>query len=289
MKPPIFIIGSPRSGTTLLRLMITSHRNIVVPPECGFAVWWKTKYENWNAAEHLTRLEEFITDFKQSKKIETWNLDYEAMSQFLLAQHPASYAELVSLIYTFYASARKPAFERWGDKNNFYLNHIAALDSMFPDAHFVHIIRDGRDVACSYRELAQKRIDSAYAPDLPTAISGIAREWKLNIETIRNSFAAINPGRTFEIRYEDLVSTPETTLQELCRSLGEEYDPGMMEYHLKNKAEQLEPAGFLQWKAKTLLQPVKEQAGRFRRELAGDEIGEFERIAGDLLRRYSYL
>lgn len=46
-REPVFIIGSPRSGTTLLRLMMNSHPRIVVPPECGFAVWWYEKYQHW--------------------------------------------------------------------------------------------------------------------------------------------------------------------------------------------------------------------------------------------------
>jgi hypothetical protein len=265
--------------------MITSHPGIVVPPECGFAVWWHVKYLDWD----VLRLSEFMEDLKTSKKIETWKLDYDKLSSFIESRRPASYAETVSLVYEFYATGRKPGFHRWGDKNNFHLNHIPTLRALFPEALFVHIVRDGRDVACSYRKLGDANIQSVYAPRLPKDIAVIAHEWQTNVGTVTNAFAGIPPTQAFDIRYEDLVRDTKSSLRRLCEFLGEDFDPAMLEYHRLNQSEQLEPSEFLQWKENTLREPLKERIGNFTRELSVVEITAFEEIAGGMLEAHGYL
>src|SRR3972149_1986006 len=104
MRPPVFVIGNPRSGTTLLRLMLNNHRNIVVPPECGFAVWWYAKYKDWSkdSCQGHHCLDRFLKDLMTSKKIETWNLDFGALGKYIQSVKPFNYAELVSCIYIFF-------------------------------------------------------------------------------------------------------------------------------------------------------------------------------------------
>ena len=289
MKPPIFIIGNPRSGTTLLRLMVASHPGIVVPPECGFLIWWREKYGDWKSADaDGVRLEEFLRDLAASKKIETWALDYAALAAAIRAVRPANYAALGSLVYAAFAKQHKPEFQRWGDKNNFHVKHVATLHALLPDACFVHIIRDGRDVACSYRQLARAKIQSAYAPKLPVDIAAIAEEWRTNLETVRRDFAALPAAQKHELRYEDLVRQPEATLRGLCAAIGETFDPLMLEYHQLNRRDKMEPGEFLQWKAKTLEAPDASDLGKFRTELPPEDIAAFGKIAGDLLRAYRY-
>src|SRR3990170_5812962 len=166
MKPPIFIIGNPRSGTTLLRLMLTCHHNIVIPPECGFAIWWHKKYKNWDVDSSRCCLNEFMNDLFNSRKFETWNLKRELLEQFLAERRDQNYSDLISSIYEFYARQQKEKFERWGDKNNFHINHIETISGLFSEAKFIHIVRDGRDIACSYRKLYGEKFDSQYAPKL---------------------------------------------------------------------------------------------------------------------------
>ena len=290
MKSPLFIIGNPRSGTTLLRLMVASHPAIVVPPECGFAIWWREKYGAWTAADNAKdHVRGFINDLAQSKKIETWKLDYAYLAKEILAKQPGNYATLVSLVYETYAQAYKPAFERWGDKNNFHVRHVADLHALFPDAQFVHIVRDGRDVACSYRQLSQAKMTSAYAPKLPVDIAAIAGEWKANLEAVRADFAKLPAHLRKELRYEDLVRQPEDTLRKLCGFLGEPYEPQMLEYHVLNRRDSLEPGEFLQWKAKTLAAPDASALGKFQTELSSADIDLFVRVACEMLRAYHYI
>lgn len=289
MKSPIFIIGNPRSGTTLLRLMLTCHRNIVIPPECGFAVWWYQKYRNWNSESAKQNLDAFLDDLFGSKKIETWNLNRELLRETLSEKEPESYSDLVSLIYEKFAMQQKETFKRWGDKNNYYLNHIETIFELFSDVQFIHIVRDGRDIACSYKKLAVSKFDSKYAPQLPTEISEIAREWINNLKKIKKSFQTIGWDKVIEIRYEDLVTESEKTLRNICSFLNEEYDPSMSDFYLLNMEKELEPRELMQWKGKTLEKPTRSEVEKYQIELTLPEIKEFEIIAEELLAHYRYL
>lgn len=290
MRPPIFIIGNPRSGTTLLRLMVNNHPSIVIPPECGFAVWWWEKYHDWGPDfERDSRaLDGFLTDLAASKKIETWNLDYVALRDFIIAGRPATYGQLVSCVYTFFGDSSGKTSHRWGDKNNFYILHIATLAKMFSDAMYIHIVRDGRDVACSYRNLAALPIDSKYAPHLATDIAAIATEWRDNNAQAIVAFDAIDQARVCVVRYEDLVTNSEVELRRICTFLDEPFHEQMLEYYLWNQKAQQEPVEFLQWKRKTLEMPTDSEVGKFRRLLTAEEISIFDRIAGDMLSRFGY-
>lgn len=287
MYPPLFIIGNPRSGTTLLRLMLTNHKSIVIPPECGFAIWFYAKYKSLVFSK--TVVDEFVRDISTAKKIETWNLDYQQLSDYIIKSNAASYSQAVSAVYEFYGHSLGRTFRRWGDKNNFYLNHIETLHIMYPLAQFVHIVRDGRDIACSYKALRRSSMGSKYAPDLPIGINEIAHEWTKNIQEIRHSFGKLPPERVFEVRYEDLVSQHRQELHRICQFLDEPYDPDMESYFIKNRIEHQEPVEFLQWKAKTIEKPTNSEVGKYKRELKPEEIVEFERISGSILKLYNYI
>src|SRR3989338_6176614 len=113
MKSPIFIIGNPRSGTTLLRLMLTCHQHIVIPPECGYMIWWYEKYKDWKGDDSGERLNNFLDDLFISKKFETWNLQRKALKEFLMGRDNKTYPDLVSSIYEYYGRQLKDTFKRW--------------------------------------------------------------------------------------------------------------------------------------------------------------------------------
>lgn len=290
MDSPIFIIGNPRSGTTLLRLMLTCHRNIVIPPECGFAVWLYDKYGHWEQLEKDSNflLMGFIHDLMSCRKIETWNVEEKNLFDFLSGRKPASYSELVSYVYEWYGLSQGKSFKRWGDKNNFHIRHILTIKGMFPNACFMHIVRDGRDVACSYKKLNERRIDSPYAPRLPNRIEDIAEQWKANVQIATKSFATIGCENVYEIKFEDLILDTEMSLRNVCKQLGEEYDPSMLYYQVRNRECRLEPKEFLQWKEKTLKPPIRGEVGRYKNELTKRQIHIFQRIAGKELVNYGY-
>ena len=109
---------------------------------------------------------------------------------------------------------------RWGDKTPGYVEHLPHLAALFPTATFVHLIRDGRDVATSLAEWP-------WGPASPVAG---AFWWRRKVRAGRRAGARLGPGRYLELRLEDLIQDPESELRRLCTFIGEEFEPAMLEY-----------------------------------------------------------
>lgn len=287
-KPPIFVIGSPRSGTTLFRLILTCHPNIVIPPECGFAVWLWTKH-NFKKYDLRISVEYFLQELVKCRKFETWQIPVSSLRKYFEVRQPISYADAVSAVYECYGEVHDIPFTRWGDKNNFYLSHIEDIATIFPEAIFLHIVRDGRNVACSYKRVMSKKIISGYAPSLPVDIESIANQWNDNLRKINDSFDRIGRERIFELRLEDLKEHPKTVMHQVCQFINEIYDPGMLQYHFFNQEKALEPKEFLQWKEDTVRPLIQTRDMRYKQELSSDDLKKFEKRAWQSLHRYGYL
>jgi len=282
---PIFIIGNPRSGTTLLRLMLTCHPRIVIPPEAGFAIGLLGAHGGFRGRPG--ELERFTADLAASAKFEHWKLSAPVLEGFLRdTVRPSDYAGLVSGVYACYASVHQDGKPRWGDKNNFYLAHVETLASLFPGAVFLHIVRDGRDVACSYRSLAD--VKGKYAPTLPSRVFDAMCEWNRNLARIRRAFARVGRDRVLELRYEDLVREPELTLRTVCDFLGEDYSPAMLAYDRENRDRELEPREFDAWKRRNREGIDPTAVGRWTRELSPGEAALAELTGRRMLVAYGY-
>lgn len=276
---PFFIIGNPRSGTSLLRLMLNNHPLISVPPECGFVVWLHEKYKEESFLDKNV-VENFITDVMKSRKFETWGVDRETIESFVLSRSFQQYKEIASAIYFAFALkiGKSPALI--GDKNNYYIKHIETLKEIFNSPKFIFIVRDGRDVACSYRELSLKNISSIYAPNIPSSLELMANEWAVNNSLILKE---LNEQSLF-VSYEDLVSDTSQTLGRICSFLNVVFSESMLEYYEHND----EPLEFLQWKSKTLEKPDAGNVGKYKNILTHDEVMLFESLAGETLSAFGY-
>ncbi|WP_346856191.1 sulfotransferase [uncultured Draconibacterium sp.] len=281
---PIFIIGNPRSGTTLLRLILNAHSKFVIPPEAGFAFWLYSQYKNFRYRD----LDTFLDDMKSTKKINNWNLDWIELRKFLFKKQPNKYGELINDIYSFYGDSKGMKIKRWGDKNNFYLNHIEDIKEVFPCVQFIHIVRDGRNVACSYKKLNKKQIQSADAPNLPDKIESIASEWKSNIQKIKKSFESFNYDNVLEVRMEDLTASPKTEISKIMSFLGEDFEPSMLEYYKESKIIKSIPKDYLQWKKKNTLPIQNEPVDKYKTILTEEQILRFNKIAKEVLIEYDY-
>ena len=286
-SPPPFpiVCGVARSGTTLLRLMLDAHSQLAIPAETGFL---KPVVEAGRERPPLdrARLFETITGF------ETWPdfaLSKESLRSALDAVEPFSVAEGVRAFYRLYASRLgKP---RAGDKTPMYAQYLPEIQELLPEAHFIHIIRDGRDVALSLREVWFSPGD-----DMET----LARHW---LEAVTRTRAlAISCRHYLEVRYEDLVRQANRVLQDICSFIALPYDPVMESYHHGAQARFAEvqdrrrPDGTLiisregrLWRQRRICQaPDASRIGRWRREMTAAEREAFESVAGDFLAREGY-
>jgi len=290
-EKPVIVLGNPRSGTTLLRLILTSHPAVCIPPEGGFMCWLWPAFSGWTSGDWSKdeNRRKFAHAVAGSKKFETWRISETEVRDALSDVFPETYRQACIAIYDLYARKNKNGATIWGDKNNFYTSQTELLATLFPKGLFIHLVRDPRDVFCSYRDMAVLETSSAYKPVLSSDASTVAAEWVKNNRDVTDILTAKSEISGYVIRYEDLVEAPEIEISKLCAWMGLEYHPDMLQFHEQNKEKTLEPPETMDWKRKTLQKISAGQCERFRRELREDEIASIEKVAGESMRQFGYL
>lgn len=280
MTAPIFVVGSDRSGTTLLRLMLTCHPKIAIPPESIFAL---QLYPAWGNVllERSEQVASLCNELYSDSRFREWKVERAALEQAIKDRIPLRFADLVSLVYETYAQQHQPAATRWGDKNPKYAMHLTWIWGLFPDAKVIHIIRDGRAVFNSFLEANRKAGRTLW----PEEVSAAARSWTLRLTQARQHRS--NPNYR-EVFYEALVKSPESELGQICGFLDLEYDPVMLEFAEVNRREELVPKHRTAWHDATLM-PVQEvRVEAWQRTLSPSSIAHFELMAGHHLLSCGY-
>lgn len=261
-----------------------------IPPECGLIIWLYKKYASWQVTYNgnSSQLESFLDDLFACKKFDTWQLDKGIIKNSISLYKPTNYAELCAAVYIAFGINSKKDFAIWGDKNNFHLNHLDELLGLYKKARFLHIVRDGRDVACSYREVMAAKSASPYAPNLDTNINNIALEWSSNVMKVDSFMSSMKSESAMTIRYEDLVRQSTSSVMRICEWLGIPYEAEMLNFYQQNKSNKIEPELTMDWKKRTL-QPIGDDTvGRYASLLSNKEQKEFSTLATTALHRFSY-
>jgi Sulfotransferase family len=252
--------------------MLHAHSQLAVPPESSFVVAMakRSKRHSRVLAEDYERFasELFRTPFHR------WGLTREQVDIAIHEEHRGSLADAIRALYGCYAQSRgKPLF---ADKTPKNVLDIPVLADFFSDSRFVHIIRDGRDVALS---LVEQRFG-------PASLSDAAMFWKRRVEQGRRAGLALDPRRYTEVRYEDLVAHPDDTLRSLCEFLGLEYETDMLSFH--EHAAAIVAASSEVGDHSHLLEPLRTGIRDWRVDMSSKDVETFECIAGDLLTELSY-
>ncbi len=216
---PIFVVGAPRSGTTLLASMLAGHSRIACGPETQF--FNKVSSEQLGAAiadrawpERAVQLVSSLTLAGQAV-VTLFGHTEEEVRAFLAVREPSAGALLESLTELY---AHKRGKVRWAEKTPNHLLHLSTLRRLYPHAPIVRIVRDPRDSALSMRQLP-------WASRSALANAHLWAAW----------FGASQPffeedALTLTVRYEDLVGEPERVLNMVCNFIGETFEPGMLEF-----------------------------------------------------------
>lgn len=269
---PIFVVGCDRSGTTLLRLMLDAHRNLCIPNESDFIVeLWQSRPRYGNCTSSA-ELDAFMRDLSAIRRYRLWGINDSEVRQHLNG-HRGSFASLINGV--FHAFAQREGKRRWGDKTPRYTVALPVIAALFPHACVIHLIRDGRDVAASLKEVSWHPHDIAHN----------AYKWKRYIETCEADRLRYFPGTSLAIHYESLVSAPERTLKYICALIEEQYDPGMLDFSLN--AERKQPEG-IRDHSKTLQPANTSSVGRWRTTLTEDDLRIFYEAAADTLAAHGY-
>lgn len=269
---PFFIVGAQRSGTTLVRLILNAHSKIAIPEEGTF--WMPLlREQRGHFAEniHSARLDGYLRYIKNNSQFKVWEMDDLAFFDDLQATEKLTLAELMACFYQKYALRHGKLF--WGDKTPSFFRMVPDLKVLFPRAKFIHIVRDGRDVHLSLRGREKGRKNIAVS----------AYEWSYKIQKVRDEFRSLPDDRHFEVRYESMVSDPESSAREICKFLSLEFEPGMLDFW-KNSEEFIGDHH-----SDLIFQPVSEKStGKWKTGLSSREIMQFEYIASKWLTEFDY-
>jgi hypothetical protein len=257
---PIVLGGCGRSGTTLLRMMLDSHRRICCGPESS-----------------LFRRRAVDVDWLADR----FGFDRDEVGAILDAarSRPAFIEAFAGLCM------QKAGKARWAEKTPRNIGRIGEVFRCFPAARFVHVLRDGRDVACSLRTHPRhKVVDGRLVPTgIRRPIAGCARRWVRDIEGSRRWWG--DP-RFHTVRYEDLVLDPRPVLERLMAFLGEDWDEGMLA-HASADSPFRDATRFAQ-NPEALGAVNATSIGRWHRDLDARDRRIFKRVAGSLLVELGY-
>lgn len=289
LPPMPMVVGSPRSGTTLLRLMLDAHPQLTIPPETGFLGYLP---EFIPVSDYVTReiFFDYVTHFpRNAPNWADFRIPPETFLEALHQIEPFNFADGFRMFYRLYAArVGKP---RWGDKTPTYFRYMNEIRQTLPEARFIHIIRDGRDVALSLRPLW-------FSPG--KEMETLAQRWRDDIEIARR----LGQGAPdyFELHYERLIAEPESVLRQICAFIDLEYDPAMLRYHeqsptrLEELVTRYRTDGTivatredrLNAHRLTTKPPEASRVFNWKREMTPEEQARYLAIAGDLLAELGY-
>jgi hypothetical protein len=172
--------------------------------------------------------------------------------------------------------AERQGKHRYGDKTPLYVNVLPVLADAFPEARFVHIVRDGRNVALAYLQ----------APWGPMSLVEACVYWKHNVERGRRAGRKLGAERYREVSYERLTDDPEAVLGALCPFLELDFDPAMLRYF--ERTEEVMATIKNRHHHQGLAQPVTRGVRDWRAQMEASDVRTFEALAGPLLEDLGY-
>ncbi|MCK9594363.1 MAG: sulfotransferase [Candidatus Omnitrophica bacterium] len=272
---PIFIIGTERSGTNLLRLILNSHPDIAIPhpPHILKNFFGLEQFYGDLAVDRNFRL--LINDVARSVELHPypWEIGLDRGKIFRTALDKS----LISIYFAVYDQyLESTGKKRWGCKSTFMIDHVGLVRRYYPNARFIYMVRDCRDVAVS----AKKTIFNRYC------VYYTARLWKKEQQTGIYWLSKLPKEEIFLLRYEGLLTDPEKTIRDLCAFLDEPYVEDMLFFFTGEEAKK--SSGLSSAWANTSKPILKGNFDKFKKSLKPQEVSLIETMAGEELDHFSY-
>lgn len=269
---PFFIIGCQRSGTTLLRLILNAHSNIAIPEEGTFWMPLLRRYKN-DPYKNIPNkdLKNILNYIVKNNQFKLWCIDPSPLIEKILNLRNCSLKNLMEMFYVYYASTQNKGI--WGDKTPSFFRMIPVLHKLFPEARFIHIVRDGRDLYLSWKKMHS----------LMKFISLSAIEWKYKVNEIRKNLSKIPFEKSMELKYEDLVREPQNVLKKICDFLRIDYEDKILNFWEKSHKY------IGKHHSELIFRPISSKSvGKYKKELSYRNLRKYEILAQDLLKKCGY-
>lgn len=272
---PILLFGMERSGTTLLSMMVGAHPQIAVPLSVT-GMWYeffanlKVRYNDLASESDVGRL---VDSVLAHERIRLWDsvLDRDRIHENCRTR---DFGSVVAAVHGEYA--RQQGKPRWANIDIATLDSMHIANAWFPNGRFVHIIRDGRDVALSHQTM----------PYGAGNIAECAMAWDRRVGQNLRIGAVLGPSRYLAIRYEDLILEPQAALHRICEFLSVPFSPAMLEY--RQTVERTIPTDKRWLWPEISKPPQRSRVGVWKTHMSPTQRTVFEWNAGDLLRELHY-
>ncbi len=269
---PIFVVSSPRSGSTLFRMILDAHPRLAVPPPAWLYDFFQPflySYGDFGTRENLLALAQDMID---TPTIQRWPVEFSAAGLVDKAATP-SFPGLYDALHVLYAEATGK--QRWGEKSPRNALWVEEIQNDFHDAQFIHLIRDGRDSA----------IDLADSSLFPETLYSGANVWKTWVTSIRHSAKTLSDGSYLEVKYEEFCADPEAHLKSVCDFLGEDFSPLMLQHSETEQARQWGGSDTLHARS---ARPITTDYCELYKALSDGDRALIESLIGDLLEELGY-
>jgi adenylylsulfate kinase len=262
--------------------MVDAHPKIAIIPEIG---WIPQRYESGDGLTPEGRVTPALVydlfDKGGLGRFTALPLDNQELQELVKSEKSISYADLISLIFDRYGEKHGKTLV--GNKTTEYALSITTLHEIWPHTKFVHIIRDGRNVCLSAINWRRaEKLATVFASWKEDPVSTAALWWEWHVRMARDSGSLLGKGSYYEIRYEDLVKSPEEECRKLCEFLKVPYDGAMVRYHEgKEKSDQ-------NLDAKHNWRPPTAGLRDWRLQMPSRDLIRFEAMSGNLLDELGY-
>lgn len=214
----IFLVGCPRSGTTLLQSMIAAHPKIASFPESHFFEHLNASWP-WGLVFGLAsrRAQSQIEKFLRAISEEEMQQCVPEKAWFS-QQYASGFIEVLDTV------TQKQGKSLWLEKTPQHIHQIPSIEKFVKNAKFIHLIRNGTDVVSSLYEASRKHPEKTWGG--PWDIDKCIQTWTKDVEVSRNH---LNQSNHRLVRYEHLVEDPQSVLKKLCEFIGVEFDEKMLQ------------------------------------------------------------
>jgi hypothetical protein len=274
---PFFIIGSGRSGNTLLRTVLCNHSKISIPPESYVISNMVRKYQKLNFLDWKELIKIIIGELESHDQFYTWKINLAPVYERLLNLAPEnrSLAKIIDEIYCYYSEQNASDFVIWGDKTPLNTLNLGWIDKIFYNSRYIHVIRDGRDVVSSYLKMG--RYDK---------IEDACWRWNKSINLAKKFGCSKSEEEYIEIRYEDFVSDPAIEVEKICNLLGINFNKQMINH--REKVSELGDTSELSHHS-NLSKPINtDSIGKWRKNLSKKQKQKAINLMKDNLNKLGY-
>ena len=269
---PIFIVGLPRSGTTLMGSLLSAHPAIAIAPETHFLNHWLKLFPHLDLKQRRD-FELFWAEFSTSERFSYFGIEAEAVKAQILSKGTTEAQAIFSTMLQQYAHNRQK--QRWGEKTPAHYQFMDRLLEWYPQARLITMLRDPRAVT---RSLLGVPWASNYAV-------AHADRWRLGVRDLKQW---LTEPRVLIVKYETLVTTPEAELRRVCEFVGETFTPQMFD-----RSEESSPIinreGWARDHLQAALKPIStDNIEKWRSDLSPDDIAAIEYVTRREMRLFGY-